>query len=176
MKTKFPYWFEQELVEKSGITKEGFHKVHGARWRQIYQAVTEAFADKTKTWKNGLHWANISGYSPKSMKKLRGCYAVDYKTWFRKLPEILPASDRDVYFLLDWNGGDWYFGECFLLFESGVPELIKALSVLAESAFLGMGSLDYYIVSKKYRWLIGFNHHDIASFVGDGLDPSCLES
>ena len=48
------------------------------------------------------------------------------------------------------------------------------LSVLNQSAFLDLGWLDYYIVSKKYKWIIGFNHHDVVSLVGEGLNPECF--
>ncbi|WP_408605477.1 DUF6756 family protein [Catonella morbi] len=33
---------------------------------------------------------------------------------------------------------------------------------------------DFYIVSKKFEWLISENHEDIVSFVGDTLDISCF--
>lgn len=167
MKRKFPYWFEHELVQTCKLSKERFHKVRGDQWQGIYKKITETFADKTKIWKNGLHWANTNGYSPKSMKNLLGCYPVDYAVWFHALPQIIPADDM-VYFLID-IGEDWYFGERFLIFESGIPELVKVLDLLNQSAFLDLGHQDYYIVSKKYRWIIGFNHHDIVSLVGDGL-------
>ena len=127
-------------------------------------------------WKNGLHWANTNGYSPKSMQKLIGCYAVDYRTWFYKLPQMIKMKDSMVYFLIDWNRTDWYGGEYFLIFESYIPELVKVLALLNESCFFDNGFLDYYIVSKKYKWIIGFNHHDVASFVGEGIDPGCLLS
>lgn len=167
-KRKFPYWFENELIQMCDISKERFHKVRGNQWKGIYQNITEKFADKTKIWKNGLHWANTKGYSPKSMKNLLGCYPVDYATWFYQLPKIIAQEDM-VYFLIDM-GEDWYFGENFWLFESGVSELVKILDLLNSSAFLGFGCQDYYIVSKKYKWIIGFNHHDIVSFVGEGLN------
>lgn len=163
------HWFENEVLRQCGISKERFHKVRGNQWENIYQAVTEKFADKTKTWKNGLHWANINGYSPKSMKNYLGSYCVDYSTWFYQLPEIVP-EDEVVYFLID-SGREWYFGEKFWIFEGAVPELIKVLALLSETAFLEMGWLDYYIVSKKYRWILGFNHHDMVSLVGEGINP-----
>lgn len=56
-----------------------------------------------------------------------------------------------------------------MIFESGIPELVRVLDVLSHSAFLDLGHQDYYIVSKKYRWIIGLNHHDVVSFVGEGL-------
>lgn len=167
LKVTFPYWFENEILERCHISKECFHKVRGDQWRGIYRTITEKFADKTKIWKNGLHWANTNGYSPKSMNNFLGAYSVDYSTWFYQLPQIIP-EDNMVYFLID-RGGDWYLGEHFLIFEVCIPELVKVLTLLNESAFWGLGASDYYMVSKKYKWIIGFNHHDIVSFVGEGL-------
>lgn len=34
---------------------------------------------------------------------------------------------------------------------------------------------DYYIVDKKYNWLVTCNHHDIIQFIGDGLDMKKIE-
>ncbi len=61
---------EHEMVAQCGISKERFHKVSGNQWENIYQKIVEKYADKTKIWKNGFHWANTNGYSPKSMKKI----------------------------------------------------------------------------------------------------------
>ena len=124
LKKTFPYFLERELLQKCNISKDRFHKVRGNQWERIYHTITEKFADKTKTWKNGLHWANTNGYSPKSMKNLIGCYSVDYATWFHHLPQIAPEDDM-VYFLID-RGNYWYEGEHFWIFESGILELTKS--------------------------------------------------
>ena len=167
-------WFENEIIETCHFSKSRFHKLRNQQWKNVYQKIAETFADKTKTWKNGLHWANINGYNPKSMKHFLGCYPVDYATWFYHLPQIIP-KDTMVYFLID-RGGDWYTGEHFWLFESCLSELIKALEIFHKAAFFNLGFLDYYIVSKKFRWIIGLNHHDIVSVVGEGCNPDCLLS
>lgn len=166
------YEFEHELIKKGNIDKTRFHKIRSNQYKKIYKAITEEFADKTKTWKNGLHWANINGYSPKKMKNLVGCYPVDYSTWFFQLPQII-SEDNMVYFLIDKSSP---IRDKFWIFESSVSELTKVLNLLNHSAFLDMGWLDYYIVSKKYEWIIGFNHHDIVSFVGKKLNLSCFYS
>ncbi|MCR2048795.1 hypothetical protein NSB25_16090 [Acetatifactor muris] len=165
---------EHEMVMQCGISKERFHKVRGNQWENIYQKIVEKYADKTKIWKNGLHWANTNGYSPKSMKKFLGCYAVDYSTWFYFLPQIIKENNM-VYFLIN-KGRDWNEGEEFWIFESYIPELVKVLDLLNHTAFLDYGWLDYYIVSKKYQWIIGFNHHDIISCIGEGLNFDCFEN
>ena len=168
------FWFENELIKRCGLSKTDFHKVRGSQWENIYRTITEKYADKTKTWKNGLHWANTNGYSPKSMKQFLGCYPVDYSTWFHHLPQIISGDDM-VYFLID-KGGFWYSREQFWIFESYIPELVKALDLLNQTAFLDTGWSDYYIVAKKFQWLIGFNHHDIVSCIGEGLNPDCLKN
>lgn len=165
---------ENEIIGKCGISKKRFHKVGGTQWRSIYQTIAEKYADKTRTWKNGLHWANINGYSPKSMRNFLGSWQVDYSAWFYLLPQMI-SGDEMVYFLID-RGSDWHSGEKFWIFESYIPELVKALELLNRTAFLDTGWSDYYIVSKKFHWLIGFNHHDIVSCVGEGLNLNCLRS
>lgn len=175
-KKTFLHQFEQELIKKCDIDKACFHKVRSDQWENIYKTITEKFADKTKTWKKGLHWANTNGYSPKSMKNFKGCYPVDYSTWFFQLPEIIP-EDKMVYFLIDQGSFSSLIGyDKFWIFEGFIPELIRVLDILNHSAFLDLGWLDYYIVSKKFEWIIGFNHHDIVSFVGNGLNLSCFNS
>ena len=85
---------EREVVTQCSISEERFRKVSGRQRENIYQKIVEKYADKTKTWKNGLHWANTNGYSPKGMEKLLGCYAVDYSTWFYFLPQIIKEENR----------------------------------------------------------------------------------
>lgn len=82
------------MVTQCGISKEHFRKVSGSQWEDIYQKIADKYADKTKIWKNGLHWANTNGYSPKSMKNLLRCYAVDYSTWFHFLPQIIKEKKK----------------------------------------------------------------------------------
>ena len=162
-------WFENEIIETCHFSKSRFHKLRNQQWKNVYQKIAETFADKTKTWKNGLHWANTNGYSPQCMKNLLGCYSVNYKTWFYSLPQIIP-DDKMVYFLIDKGNCSWHNGEVFWIFESYIPELIKTLDLLNQTAFLDHGWLDYYIISKKFQWLIGFNHHNIISCIGENLN------
>lgn len=160
--------FESELIEKSGVSKERFHKLSSPHAKDVYDKVCERYADKSKTYKNGLHWANINGYSKKSMKDFKGSYPVNYADWYHQLTSIIPEKNM-VYFLID-RGGFYDTGEKFWIFECYVAELIQALDFLNQNAFLDIGWSDYYIVSKKYKWLIGFNHHDVVSFVGKNLN------
>ena len=54
------------------------------------------------------------------------------------------------------------------VYELCIPELICIIG--------NVNCLDdFYIVSKKFDWLISENHEDIVSFVGATLDISCFE-
>lgn len=100
---KVPYdlfRIENEIIEKCSISENRFHKVSSTQWENIYQTIAEKYADKTGTWKNGLQWANIKGYSPKSMKNFLGSFPVDGSTWFYLLPQII-SVDEMVYFLIN---------------------------------------------------------------------------
>ena len=83
---------EHEVITQCGIPKERFRRVSGNQWESIYQKIVEKYADKTKIWKNGLHWANTNGYSPESMKKLLGCYAVNDLKWFAMEGDFASAA------------------------------------------------------------------------------------
>ncbi len=169
---QFPYAWEHECIKQLGISPQFFHKVHSSKWKHIYDQITETFVDKTKTWRNGLHWANTNGYAPKCTRL--GAYQTDTEKWFLHLPQIIGDTECNVYFLLD-NGGA-YEQSKFWIFEVRVKELIQILDLCYETVFLdvGLGWPDYYIVSKKYEWLIGYNHHDIVSFVGEGICLDCF--
>ncbi len=78
-----------------------------------------------------------------------------------------------VYFLLDL-GGDPCGADSFWLFEGFLSQLLQVLALLNQTAFLGLGWPDYYIVSQKYRWIIGYNHHDVVSLAGEGFSAGAL--
>lgn len=54
----------------------------------------------------------------------------------------------------------------FIRLPDIIPELICILSEVN-------GLKDFYIISKKFDWLIRENHENIVSFVGDSLHLSC---
>ena len=154
--------FEGELRARLDLSEADFRRVGRDRWRSILEQLANRFADRTRDRKRELHWANTNGYSPWAMDRLAGCWHTDCRSWFFRLPELLP-EDQFVYLLLEPAGG-WFW-----LFEGRLEAVIRALAVLNETAFLGLGSPDYYLASRKFRWIIGFNHHDMVSLAGEGF-------
>ena len=83
----------------------------------------------------------------------------------KKLPYIIPKNERFVYVLFEDCKN---FEPKYWVYEMCIPELICIVGEVC-------GLDDFYIVSKKFEWLISECHEDIVSFVGDSLDLSCFE-
>ena len=63
---------EEQLRGSLGLSAEAFHRVRFDRWEAIYEQIADRFADRTRSRRNGLHWANTNGYSPWAMARLAG--------------------------------------------------------------------------------------------------------
>lgn len=85
--------------------------------------------------------------------------------WVAKLPLILPKNEKFVYVLFEDAKN---FQSKYWIFEMCVPELICIIGEVN-------GLDDFYIVSKKFEWLISECHEDIVSFVGNLFNLSCFE-
>jgi hypothetical protein len=124
-------------------------------------SIENAFVDKSKDWKADIHWANLGYYKadiPCSTKVME-----DW-SWVGKLPRMIPTSEQPVYVLFEDTKN---YEAKYWLYEAFVDELVL---VLNECESLD----DFYIVSKKYNWLISLNHHDVISCVGYGVTLDCL--
>ena len=153
---------EEQLRGSLGLSAEAFHRVRFDRWEAIYEQIADRFADRTRSRRNGLHWANTNGYSPWAMARLAGCWHTDSQSWFLCLPQLLPGEGA-VYLVLELGP------DRFWLFEGEVGAMVSVLTLLSGTAFLGLGHLDYYLVSRKFRWIMGYNLHDMVSLAGEGF-------
>lgn len=102
------------------------------------------------------------GFNPKLQCKTRDI-SKD-RMWVARLPQILPEREKFVYALFEDRKN---YQPKYWVYEMGIPELI---CIIAEV----YGLNDFYIVSKKFEWLISECHEDVVSFVGDSLDLSCF--
>lgn len=146
-------------IRENNIDKSRFFEASKQSYAQIIKNIENAFVDKSKSWDAGIHWANMGNYKrdiPLSIK------TVENQAWVEKLRQIIP--DEAVYVLFEDTKS---YEPKYWLYEACVSELI---TVLSECVLWG----DFYIVSKKYDWLISLNHHDILSFVGNRVCSDCL--
>ena len=117
--------------------------------------------EKTFVKNNGeLHWANIEERfnSCFTLKKL---YIGKNKQWYQQLFRIIPNTLCYVLFEDTVNYQPKYW-----VYEMYPSEII---TVINES-----NPNDFYIVSKKYKWLISECHEDIVYFLGDEIDISLI--
>lgn len=111
-----------------------------------------------------IHWSNMGG----GFNKKLVCKTKDIsedRMWVTKLPNIIPENNQLVYVLFE---DSLNFRPKYWIYEMGIPELI---CIIGEACGLD----DFYIVSKKFAWLISECHEDIVSFVGSLLNLSCFE-
>ena len=111
-----------------------------------------------------IHWSNMGG----GFNKKLVCKTKDIsedRMWVTKLPNIIPENNQLVYVLFE---DSLNFRPKYWIYEMGIPELI---CIIGEACGLD----DFYIVSKKFDWLISECHEDIVSFVGSPLKLSCFD-
>ena len=152
---------EIELTIKTcNINRLRFFEVAKQSYQDVLDRITDHFVDKTSDWKNDIHWANMGYYKPELRIQY---YNLDKENisrddFRRKLLFIVPTVKYPVWFLVE---GTKNYTHKYWVYEGYVPEISM---ILNETSFN-----DFYIVSKKYEWLISINHHNILSLVGENL-------
>lgn len=141
----------QRYCKENDIGKESFHFLPIYQWENVYDRVMETFGEYDWISKNGLHWVNTNGTYTKDSSVF---HCDEQWDWILQLPEIV-GEDEPVYLLLE-EGNKFWIGE-------GKP------NVVAELIYEGLFNQDYYIVHKKFQWMITMNHHRCVHFVGDGF-------
>lgn len=112
-----------------------------------------------------IHWSNMGrGFNPKLVCRTQNIS--EDRMWVTKLPGIIPENERLVYVLFE---DAINFEPKYWVYEMCIPELICIIGEVN-------GLDDFYIVSKKFKWLISECHEDIVSFVGNSLNLECFES
>ena len=143
----------EQIIKDQNLDRARAFEVPKLKYSAILHEIESAFVADG----GGIHWANMGRYKPDIPCVYRRI--TDQPLWYHALPEIIPTPHDPVYVLLEDRKG---YQPKYWLYEMCLPELI---AILDESSGLG----DFYIVSKKYQWLISENHEEIASFLGNGL-------
>lgn len=110
------------------------------------------------------NWANVEGGFKEVTEysfRLGTNGKLGYE-WLEKISEIV-LCDR-VYLLLEENGmhAKYWIAECNL-------KVINC--IINDTLTLG----DYFIVDKKYKWLITENHHEVVQFIGSVFDGGNID-
>ena len=145
------------VIKECGIDRARFHELGKTEWQSVLKRAEEKFADRTKSRKNDLHWANIDGYSPKLEQT---AVTPSDDSWTEHLPEILPHGES-FYVLME---GSCFDPNClyykYWVYEGFAEEISQ---VILES----YGFHEMYIISKKFDWIFSENHHGVLTAAGD---------
>lgn len=109
-----------------------------------------------------IHWSNMGN----GFQQHLSCHYVNITNqplWYHHLPNIVPYPEEPVYVLFEDIKN---YEPKYWLYEMWIIEFMILLDELNPD--------DFYIVSKKYGWLISENHEDVVSFVGDNLKYEVL--
>ena len=147
----------EQAIKEYQIDRKRFFEVSKQSYSQIQEKIESTFVDKSKHWNADIHWANMGNYNPKLK-----CVSVPlekWDDWIAELPSIIPSPNDAVYVLFESNKD---YQPKYWLYEAFIDELTSILCGIN-------GPDDFYIVSKKFNWLISINHHDVITYVGDEL-------
>lgn len=149
----------EKTIKEFSLNRDRIFEVSKQDYKQILQKIEEIFVFHGET----IHWANMGYYNPKLPVWTIDCR--DNRLWFEKLNKIIPNPKSAVYVLFEEIGRQ---RPKYWVFEMYLEEL----NIILNESIVN----DYYIVSKKYDWLISENHHDIVSFVGKGFHLSPIKT
>ncbi len=144
----------ENAIKLLGIDRSRAHEVSKLDYDSIIRKIENCFVRN----EGCLHWSNLGGFS--SSLKSRMIDSRGFVRWYYYLAESIP--DNPVYVLLE----DDY--DKFWVYEMHPEEMCR---ILDECSLC-----DFYIVSKKYTWLISENHSGAIYFVGDITPPDSMKA
>ena len=144
----------ENIIKDCRLDRSRIFEVSHLKYADIIKKIEKTFV------KNGgpIHWSNIENrFNPSFTLKMQDTGGNRF--WYQKLDMIIP--DALHYALFEGTSHYW-------LYEMYPKEII---TVINESEGLD----DFYIVSKKFKWLISECHEDVVYFVGDEIDISLIQ-
>lgn len=150
----------ERVVKENNIERSRCFECSKISYASIIKKIEQTFVLHGKN----IHWSNMGhGFNPKWQCKTKNI-SKDMM-WIDKLPYILPKGENEVYVLFEDTQN---YKPKYWLYEMRILELCLIVKEV-------YGLNDYYIISKKFNWLISECHEDVVSFVGSSLDLSCFD-
>ena len=137
----------ERSIKELKINRDEFFEISKFQWQEIQNKVIEHFVNK-KHYTNDLHWA---------WERLKEPYiGLRFKKddAYKHIADIV--NEEYVWFIADDGSGKMWIYE-------GKPHIIS--EIIADSYNID----EYYIVSKKYEWLLCENHHNFMCGSGEKI-------
>lgn len=144
----------ERVIKEQGLARSRAFEVSKMSYAGILKKIQDTFV-----YHGGdMHWSNMGYLKPQLCCKYIPIHG--QRLWYHALPQILPAPEEPVYTLFEDTQN---YQAKYWLYEMYLPELITILDEVN-------GLDDFYIVSKKYDWLLSENHEDIVACIGAALN------
>ena len=139
----------EEAVKAANLSANTFKLVNLHEYEPILVSILERFTTLGKKGVNYSWWG--------SLKEPHASIHVAYPPGI--LQELVPPQERVWFVAEDWQrtkrrGNFW-------LYEGTVAAIAELLGE--------MHGFEYYIVSKKFKWLLGEDHHGVLIGVGQSV-------
>jgi len=137
-----------KIKKEHSIGDNSFKEVSHLDYGKILKKINSKFLT-TKKYDDSIWWWQ----SYKNLKR----YAIHFKEGFafEILNKILPKEEEKYWFIASEENGKYW------LYESN----IKTIQFVIGEMF----GFEYYIISKKYNWILCENHHDILIGLGEEM-------
>ena len=148
----------ESAIKEKKLDRSRIFKVSKIKYANIIRKIEHTFVLDG----GDIHWSNMGN----GFQQHLSCHYVNFTNqplWYHHLPNIVPHLEEPVYVLFEDTKN---YEPKYWLYEMWIKEFMMLLDELNPN--------DFYIVSKKYDWLISENHEDVVSFVGDNLKYEVL--
>ena len=143
-----------EAARELNLASEAFRQVGPGQWEPVLKSIFEKFAntsDAGVTWLwQHLKNEGVSTQTENGLNFIGSLFEPDLMVWV-----IFEDWDRTKK-----NGNYW-------VFEGNYGAAINVLN--------NMHGIEYYIVDRKFNWMIMENHHDILIAVGEPAESRLIE-
>lgn len=135
----------EQVIKEYRIAPEDFKPVNINEWEEIENKIIETFCDFPLSYKYRPTWLwEYFKFSGTALSNL-----VEYAPQY--LPELLEPEERVWFFVNDHKSKFWYY-----------EGTVRSIQTIIDESYWD----EFYIVSKKYDWLICMNHHEIFMTIG----------
>ena len=148
----------ENIIKEFHLDRSRIFEVSHLKYADIIKQIERTFVKNA----GPLHWSNID-YRFNPALTINTQYIGNHRRWYQLLHKIIPDTAHYVLFEDTIN-----FQPKYWVYEMFPNEIITVIDECC-------GLNDFYIVSKKYKWLISECHEEIAYFVGDGINISLTQ-
>lgn len=148
----------EHVIKELNMNRSRIFEVSKTKYVDIIRKIEHTFVLDY----GNIHWSNMGN----GFQQHISCHNVDihnHPLWYHHLSDIVPHPEAPVYVLFEDTKN---YEPKYWLYEMWITEFIMLVDELNPD--------DFYLVSKKYDWLISENHEEVVSFVGNDLKYKVL--